>query len=188
MSLTSVRLCSSRRVRRAGRSRSGLPGVAVRSEVVLRSALGEIKDEMRRRRHDSLTDHGRWLRSVVAGYFAYRVVPGNAQAIGAYRHHVLDMRRRSLKLRSQKDCMTCARMTGSPPGGCHLMCFTRGPKIGWLSETRGWSRSSFSGRTDLSGGVPGNRHLYRDRQQPTAVVALPAQAGFDPCLPAPSDV
>jgi hypothetical protein len=32
----------------------------------MRAALGEIKDEMRRRRHDSLTDQGRWLRSVVA--------------------------------------------------------------------------------------------------------------------------
>ena len=33
----------------------------------MRAALREIKDEMRRRRHDSLTDQGRWLRSVVAG-------------------------------------------------------------------------------------------------------------------------
>ena len=106
MSLTSVRLCSSRRVRRAGRSRSGLPGVAVRSEVVLRSALGKIKDEMRRRRHDSLAEQGPWLRSVVAGYFAYHAVPTNAQAIGAYRHHVLDLWRRSLMRRSQKDRMT----------------------------------------------------------------------------------
>jgi group II intron reverse transcriptase/maturase len=76
----------------------------------MRAALGEIKDEMRRRRHDSLTDQGRWLRSVVAGYFAYHAVPTNAQAIGAYRHHVLDLWRRSLKRRSQKDRMTWARM------------------------------------------------------------------------------
>ena len=76
----------------------------------MRAALGEIKDEMRRRRHDSLTDQGRWLRSVVAGYFAYHAVPTNAPAIGAYRHHVLDLWRRSLKRRSQKDRMTWARM------------------------------------------------------------------------------
>jgi group II intron reverse transcriptase/maturase len=76
----------------------------------MRSALGEIKDEMRRRRHDSLTDQGRWLRSVVAGYFAYHAVPTNAQAIGAYRHHVLDLWRRSLKRRSQKGHVTWARM------------------------------------------------------------------------------
>lgn len=76
----------------------------------IRAALGEIKDEMRRRRHDSLADQGRWLRSVVAGYFAYHAVPTNARSIGAYRHHVLDLWRRSLKRRSQKDRMTWARM------------------------------------------------------------------------------
>ena len=36
----------------------------------LREALREIKGEMRRRRHDSLADQSRWLRSVVTGYFA----------------------------------------------------------------------------------------------------------------------
>ena len=76
----------------------------------MRAALKELKDEMRRRRRDSLTEQGRWLRSVVAGYFAYNAVPTNAQAIGAYRHHVLDLWRRSLKRRSQKDRMTWARM------------------------------------------------------------------------------
>ena len=76
----------------------------------MRAALREIKDEMRRRRHDSLTDQGRWLRSVVTGYFAYHAVPTNAQAIGAYRHHVIDLWRRSLKRRSQKDRMTWARI------------------------------------------------------------------------------
>jgi len=76
----------------------------------MRAALREIKDEMRRRHHDNLTDQGQWLRSVVAGYFAYHAVPTNAQAIGAYRHHVLDLWRRSLKRRSQKDRMTWARM------------------------------------------------------------------------------
>jgi group II intron reverse transcriptase/maturase len=76
----------------------------------MRAALREIKDEMRRRRHDSLTEQGRWLRSVLAGYFAYHAVPTNAQAIGAYRHHVLDLWRRSLKRRRQKGHVTWALM------------------------------------------------------------------------------
>jgi group II intron reverse transcriptase/maturase len=76
----------------------------------MRAALRELKDEMRRRRHASLTDQGRWLLSVVTGYFAYHAVPTNAQAIGAYRHHVIDLWRRSLRRRSQKDGMTWARM------------------------------------------------------------------------------
>ncbi len=76
----------------------------------MRAALRELKDEMRRRRHDSLAEQGRWLRAVVAGYFAYHAVPTNAHALGAYRHHVLDLWRRSLKRRSQKDRITWARM------------------------------------------------------------------------------
>jgi len=76
----------------------------------MRAALREVKDELRRRRHDSLAAQGRWLRSVVTGYFAYHAVPTNAQAIGAYRHHVIDLWRRSLKRRSQKDRMTWARI------------------------------------------------------------------------------
>ena len=76
----------------------------------MRAALGKVKEELRRRRHDSLADQGRWLRSVVTGYFAYHAVPTNAHAIGAYRHHVIDLWRRSLKRRSQKDRMTWARI------------------------------------------------------------------------------
>jgi len=68
----------------------------------MRAALQEVKEEMRRRRHDSLADQGRWLRTVVSGYFAYHAVPTNAQAIGAYRRHVIDLWRRSLKRRSQR--------------------------------------------------------------------------------------
>jgi len=45
-----------------------------------------------------------------AGYFAYHAVPTNAQAIGAYRHHVLDLWRRTLRRRSQKDRTTWACM------------------------------------------------------------------------------
>ena len=95
----------------SGRSRRGafLLRRHTRSDR-MRAALREIKDEMRRRRHDSLTDQGRWLRSVVTGYFAYHAVPTNAHAIGAYRHHVIDLWRRSLKRRSQKDRMTWARI------------------------------------------------------------------------------
>lgn len=76
----------------------------------MREALREVKEKLRYRRHDSIAEQGRWLKSVVTGYFAYHAVPTNAQAIGAYRHHVIDLWRRSLKRRSQKDRMTWARM------------------------------------------------------------------------------
>lgn len=76
----------------------------------MRAALQEVKEELRRRRHDSIADQEQWLKSMVAGYLAYYTVPTNAQAIGAYRHHVLDLWRRPLMRRSQKDRMTWARI------------------------------------------------------------------------------
>ena len=76
----------------------------------MRTALDEVKRQLRRRRHDSIADQGRWLRSVVTGYFAYHAVPTNSRAIGAYRHHVLDLWRRSLRRRGPKDRTTWARM------------------------------------------------------------------------------
>lgn len=71
-------------------------------------AFGPGEDQGRdaARRHDRLSDQGQWLRSVVAGCFAYHAVPTNVQAIGVYRHHVLYLWRRSLKRRSQTDRMT----------------------------------------------------------------------------------
>lgn len=50
----------------------------------MRAVLREIRDAMWRRRQDSLTDQGLWLRLVMTGYFAYHAMPTNAQAIGAY--------------------------------------------------------------------------------------------------------
>ena len=76
----------------------------------MRAALQEVKMQLRNRRDASIAEQGRWLRSVVMGYFAYHAVPTNAQAIGAYRHHVLDLWRRSLRRRSQKDRTTWKRM------------------------------------------------------------------------------
>jgi RNA-directed DNA polymerase len=35
-----------------------------------------------------IPEQGRWLRSVVQGYFAYHAVPTNSRAMGAFRYHV----------------------------------------------------------------------------------------------------
>jgi hypothetical protein len=42
-----------------------------------RAKLQEIKQELRRRMHDPVLQTGKWLRSVVQGYFNYHAVPGN---------------------------------------------------------------------------------------------------------------
>jgi hypothetical protein len=72
--------------------------------------LHEIKDELRRRMHWPLPEQGKWLRQVVAGHFAYFAVPTNFRATSTFRHHVLDLWRRALQRRSQRDHTTWARI------------------------------------------------------------------------------
>jgi len=77
----------------------------------MRAKLREVKAQLRSRMHDTIPEQGRWLRAVVTGYFAYHAVPTNARAIGAFRYHVTDLWRRSLRRRGQKDRITWGRMT-----------------------------------------------------------------------------
>jgi group II intron reverse transcriptase/maturase len=76
----------------------------------MRTKLKEIKQEMRQRRHQPIPEQGTWLAQVVRGYFAYHAVPTNAASIRAFRHHVVDLWRRSLSRRSQKGYITWPRI------------------------------------------------------------------------------
>ena len=66
----------------------------------MRAKLREIKEEMRRRRHQPIPAQGKWLRQVVTGFFAYHGVPTNGRALAAFRYHILDLWRRALRRRS----------------------------------------------------------------------------------------
>jgi len=77
----------------------------------MRATLREIKAQLRSRMHHAIPEQGRWLKAVVTGFFAYHAVPTNARALDAFRHHVTDLWRRTLRRRSQKDHMTWPRMT-----------------------------------------------------------------------------
>jgi RNA-directed DNA polymerase len=77
----------------------------------MRSKLKMIKEELRRRMHQTIPQQGYWLWHVVNGYFNYHAVPTNARALAVFRHHVIDLWRRTLRRRSQKDRITWARMT-----------------------------------------------------------------------------
>ena len=61
--------------------------------------------------HQPMPAQGTWLGQVVRGYFNYHAVPTNSRALGAFRHHVVDLWRRTLRRRSQKDSTTWTRMT-----------------------------------------------------------------------------
>ena len=61
--------------------------------------------------HQPMPEHGRWLRQVVADFFAYHAVPTNSAALETFHHYVTIQWRRSLRRRSQKDRMTWERMS-----------------------------------------------------------------------------
>ena len=68
----------------------------------LRKKLQEIKLELRRRMHLPVDVVGRWLRSVVQGWFNYHAVPDNHDCLQAFRTEVSRYWHRTIKRRSQK--------------------------------------------------------------------------------------
>jgi RNA-directed DNA polymerase len=94
-----------------GESRSG--GFLVRRKTRrdrMRAKLKEIKGELRRRMHRPIPEQGRWLRQVVAGFFAYHAVPTNGRALAAFRYHVSGLWRRALRRRGQRGDFTWGRI------------------------------------------------------------------------------
>jgi group II intron reverse transcriptase/maturase len=76
----------------------------------MRAKLKEIKEGLRRRMHQTIGKQGQWLKQVVTGYFQYFAVPTNTRALGAFRYLVIDLWRRTLRRRSQRDRTTWERM------------------------------------------------------------------------------
>ena len=76
----------------------------------MRAKLREIKEELRRRMHEPIPEQGKWLKSVVTGFFNYHAVPTNSNALEAFRYYTTVLWHRSLRRRSQKDAMGWERM------------------------------------------------------------------------------
>jgi len=75
----------------------------------VRAKLKEIKAGLRARMHLPIPRQGLWLRQVVTGWFNYHAVPTNQRALAAFRYHVVDLWRRTLRRRGQKDPTTWDR-------------------------------------------------------------------------------
>src|SRR5487761_1120209 len=78
----------------------------------LRAKLKQVKAELRRRRHWPTPEQGRWLASVVRGHLAYYGVPGNIDAVAAFRDQVRRHWRETLRI---------CRPAGGPV--CRLVVF-----------------------------------------------------------------
>jgi len=68
----------------------------------LRQKAHEVRRTLMRWRHQPVAEQGRWLRSVVQGFFNYHAVPGNGRALQAFRTSINRAWLRALRRRSQK--------------------------------------------------------------------------------------
>ena len=76
----------------------------------MRAQLAEVKDQLRQRMHRSIPEQGRWLASVVRGHINYYAVPGNIDAVLAFRTQVIRLWFKALRRRSQLDRTNWTRM------------------------------------------------------------------------------
>lgn len=68
----------------------------------MRSKLLDIKKTLRVRMHWRLGDVGRWLRSVVQGWFQYHAVPGNYLRLAQFKREVEKLWLQTIRRRSQR--------------------------------------------------------------------------------------
>jgi len=76
----------------------------------MRAKLSEINDQLKRRRHQPIPEQGQWLASVVRGHRAYYAVPGNTDAVAAFRTQVTRLWHKALRRRSQRTRLNWTRM------------------------------------------------------------------------------
>lgn len=107
----------------------------------MRATLLAIRDELKRRRHESVHIVGRWLTRVVRGYFNYHAVPGNLMRLGGFRSAVCRLWRQALMRRSQRNRLQWSRFGPladfyiPKPKNAHPY-----PEERFASHTRGRSR------------------------------------------------
>ena len=76
----------------------------------MRSKLAELKQDLRKRRHDSIGETGRWLGRVVQGWMNYHAVPGNMVRLQQFVDGIAKLWLRQLRRRSQRSTWTWQRM------------------------------------------------------------------------------
>lgn len=80
-----------------GRTRDGKFQVKRRTVAKrMRARLAAIKLELCKRMHRPVGETGRWLRSVVRGYFQYHAVPGNTPMMARFRFRLVRLWRQAL--------------------------------------------------------------------------------------------
>jgi len=76
----------------------------------MRAKLREVNDQLKRRRHQPIPLQGQWLAAVVRGHLAYYAVPGNTDAVAAFRTQATRHWYKALRRRSQRTRLNWERM------------------------------------------------------------------------------
>jgi RNA-directed DNA polymerase len=77
----------------------------------MRATLAGIRTTLMRRRHEAIPKLGKWLGSVVRGYFNYYAVPGNIHRLSGFHNEVCRSWRYALMRRSQRHRMRWSRFS-----------------------------------------------------------------------------
>jgi len=75
-----------------------------------RTKIKAIAQELKYRREQPIAEQGRWLQSVLRGYYGYYAVPLNMRALGSFRLEVTKRWYKSLCRRSHKKRLTWSKM------------------------------------------------------------------------------
>ena len=76
----------------------------------MRGKLRQIGRQLRMRFQDPVPHTGKWLQTVVQGYFNYYAVPGNLPSLGVFRDRVMALWWRTLRRRSQRRSISWTRI------------------------------------------------------------------------------
>jgi len=75
----------------------------------LLASVRELKRQLRRRLHEPIGKTGEWLHRVLMGHLNYFAVPGNLRSVQCFFFRIRRLWLRSLRRRSQRNCMTWPR-------------------------------------------------------------------------------
>lgn len=76
----------------------------------MQTTLQRVKEELQRRRHESIPIQGQWLTQVVRGFNAYHAVPTNYRSLVLFRDRVTRLWKRALMRRGQRATIPWKRM------------------------------------------------------------------------------
>jgi RNA-directed DNA polymerase len=100
-----VHICSTNR-------QGGFVVLRQSSPKKVRAKLQELKEKLRKRRHQSVAQVGRWLRKVLNGHYQHYGVPRNSQALDSFRSAVTKLWKQALDRRSDRGELCWQAMHG----------------------------------------------------------------------------